>query len=241
MTTTILIADDDLYNVKYTAFVLEDAGYRVLRAFDGPAVIQAVEHDQPDLVLLDITMPKADGFEICRQIRRTCDVPVIFLSARTQVEDRVIGLQIGADDFLVKPFEPAELLARIEAVLRRRNNEVLSNTASRISRGDLTLDPVEHRVLFKEGREVTLTPIEFRLMYYLMQNSGRVLSPSQILSSVWGYDYNGDSNLVAVYIRRLRTKLADSAGPGQRIVTIANLGYKFEVPQEKRVPVEAAT
>jgi DNA-binding response OmpR family regulator len=241
MTLNILVADDDLYNVKYTAFVLEDAGYRVLKAFDGPSIIQAVEQEQPDLVLLDVSMPKADGFEICRLIRRTSDVPIIFLSARTQVEDRVIGLQIGADDYLIKPFEPAELLARIEAVLRRRNNEVLNSTATRISRGDITLDPVEHRVLFKQGREVTLTPIEFRLLYYLMQNASRVLSPSQILSNVWGYDYNGDSNLVAVYIRRLRTKLTDIAGPGQRIVTVANLGYKFEAAQEKRVAVEAGT
>ena len=138
------------------------------------------------------------------------------------------GLQIGGDDYLVKPFEPAELLARVEAVLRRRNSDLV-NPVTRISQGPLTLDPIEHTVLFEDGRSVVLTPIEFRLLYYLMQNTGRVLSASQILSKVWGYDYEGESNLVAVYIRRLRAKIEPDIDTPRHIITVRNLGYKFVV------------
>lgn len=223
----ILVADDDLHNVKLTSFLLEDAGYKTLKAYDGPTILQMIEQHQPDLVLLDVSMPKTSGFDICRQIRRTSDVPIIFLSARGQLEDRVHGLQIGGDDYLVKPFEPAELLVRVEAVLRRSNNDML-NPSSRLSQGEITLDPVEHKVLFADGHAVDLTPLEFRLLYYLMQNAGRVLSSSQILNKVWGYDFEGESNLVAVYVRRLRTKLEPKADSPKHVITVRNLGYKFE-------------
>jgi DNA-binding response OmpR family regulator len=223
----ILVADDDIQNVKLTSFLLEDAGYKTLKAYDGPTILQMIEQHQPDLVLLDVSMPKTNGFDICRQIRRTSDVPIIFLSARGQLEDRVHGLQIGGDDYLVKPFEPAELLVRVEAVLRRSNNDML-NPSSRLSQGDITLDPVEHKVLFNDGRTIELTPLEFRLLYYLMQNAGRVLSSSQILNKVWGYDFEGESNLVAVYVRRLRTKLEMKPEVPRHVLTVRNLGYKFE-------------
>ena len=223
----ILVADDDLPSVKLTAYLLEEAGYQVLKAYDGSTIVQSVEQHNPDLVLLDVTMPKANGFDICRQIRRTSDVPIIFLTGRSQLQDRVMGLQIGGDDYLVKPFEPSELLARIEAVLRRSNNDSTS-TSTRISHGDLTLDPVEHKVLFADGRVISLTPLEFRLLYYLMKNAGRILSGSQILSKVWGYDFEGESNLVAVYVRRLRTKVEKVPENPRHIMTIRNLGYKFE-------------
>jgi DNA-binding response OmpR family regulator len=222
----ILVADDDLASVKLTAFLLEDAGYRVLRAYDGPAIMQVVEQSQPDLVLLDVTMPKVNGFDICRQIRRTSDVPIIFISGNGQLADRVTGLQIGGDDYLVKPFEPAELLARVEAVLRRRNSEMVT-PVSRITQGPITLDPIEHRVMFNDGRSTVLTPIEFRLLYYMMQNAGRVLNTSQILSKVWGYDYEGESNLVAVYVRRLRSKIEPENETPRHVITVRNLGYKF--------------
>jgi DNA-binding response OmpR family regulator len=190
--------------------------------------MQTIEQHNPDLVLLDVTMPKTNGFEVCRQIRRTSDVPIIFLTGRSQLQDRVMGLQIGGDDYLVKPFEPSELLARVEAVLRRRNSDML-NPSVRLSQGDITLDPVEHKVLFADGRTIELTPLEFRLLYYLMKNSGRVLNTSQILNKVWGYDYEGESNLVAVYIRRLRTKVEQNPEQPKHVITVRNLGYKFEV------------
>lgn len=224
----ILVADDDLASVKLMTFLLEDAGYKVIKAYDAAGVLQAVEQHSPDLVLLDVTMPKINGFDICRQIRRTSEVPVIFVTGNSQLQDRVTGLQIGGDDYLVKPFEPAELLARVEAVLRRRNSEMLTPVA-RISQGPLTLDPIEHTVVFSDGRSVILTPIEFRLLYYMMQNSGRVLSASQILSKVWGYDYEGESNLVAVYVRRLRAKIESENEAPRHIITVRNLGYKFVV------------
>ncbi len=223
----ILVVDDDISSVKLTSFVLEEAGYRVYKAFDASTILQSVEQHNPDLILLDVMMPKSSGFDICRQIRRTSDVPIIFLSGRSQLQDRVMGLQIGGDDYLVKPFEPSELLARVEAVLRRRNSDML-NPSSRLSQGGLTLDPVEHKVLFDDNRAIELTPLEFRLLYYLMKNSGRVLNTSQILSKVWGYDYEGESNLVAVYIRRLRTKVEKDPEHPHHVITVRNLGYKFE-------------
>lgn len=223
----ILVVDDDIPSAKLTSYVLEEAGYRVLRAHDATSILQVIEQHNPDLILLDIMMPKIDGFEVCRQIRRNSDVPIIFLSARSQLQDKVTGLQIGGDDYLVKPYEPSELLARVEAVLRRRNADML-NTSTRLSQGNITLDPVEHKVIFTDGRAVELTPLEFRLLYYLMKNAGRILNVTQILSKVWGYDYEGESNLVAVYIRRLRMKVEEDPDHPRHVITVRNLGYKFE-------------
>jgi DNA-binding response OmpR family regulator len=223
----ILVVDDDIPSARMTSYLLEEAGYRVFRAHDASNILQLIEQHNPDLILLDVMMPKIDGFEVCRQIRRNSDIPIIFLSARHQLQDRVMGLQIGGDDYLVKPFEPSELLARVEAVLRRRNADVL-NTSTRLSQGNITLDPVEHKVLFTDGRVVELTPLEFRLLYYLMKNSGRILNVTQILSKVWGYNYEGESNLVAVYIRRLRTKVEEDPDHPRHVITVRNLGYKFE-------------
>lgn len=223
----ILVVDDDIPSAKLTSYLLEEAGYRVLRAHDATSIMQVIEQHNPDLILLDIMMPKIDGFEVCRQIRRNSDVPIIFLSARSQLQDRVTGLQIGGDDYLVKPYEPSELLARVEAVLRRRNADML-NTSTRLSQGNITLDPVEHKVIFTDGRTVELTPLEFRLLYYLMKNAGRILNVTQILSKVWGYDYEGESNLVAVYIRRLRMKVEEDPDHPRHVITVRNLGYKFE-------------
>jgi DNA-binding response OmpR family regulator len=223
----ILVADDDINNVKLAAFLLEEAGYRVVKAHDGQKVLALIDEHQPDLVLLDVSMPGMNGFEVCQQIRRASDVPIIFLTAHSQLSDRIKGLQIGGDDYLIKPFEPSELLARIEAVLRRSNSESLA-PSSRISQGDLTLDPVEHKVIFTDGRVISLTPLEFRLLYYLMKNAGRILNSSQILSKVWGYDFEGESNLVAVYVRRLRTKVEREPEHPRHIITMRNLGYKFE-------------
>jgi len=211
----ILVVDDDIPSARMTSYLLEEAGYRVFRAHDASNILQLIEQHNPDLILLDVMMPKIDGFEVCRQIRRNSDIPIIFLSARHQLQDRV------------KPFEPSELLARVEAVLRRRNADVL-NTSTRLSQGNITLDPVEHKVLFTDGRVVELTPLEFRLLYYLMKNSGRILNVTQILSKVWGYDYEGESNLVAVYIRRLRTKVEEDPDHPRHVITVRNLGYKFE-------------
>lgn len=224
---SILIADDDMLNVKLTSFVLEEAGYRVVKVYNGHDVLPAVLEHDPELILLDVAMPKTNGFDVCRQIRNTSNVPIIFLSARTQLHDRVTGLQIGGDDYIAKPFEPSELIARVEAVLRRRSTDTFAPSA-RISVGPVSLEPVTHEVAVGEHRSVKLTPVEFRLLYYLMRNPGRVLSTTMILSKVWGQGYDSDSNLVPVYIRRLRNKLESDDNTPNYIVTVTSLGYKFE-------------
>lgn len=223
----ILIADDDLLNVKLTSFVLEEAGYRVIRIYNGQDVMPAIVEHDPELILLDVSMPKSNGFDICRQIRTSSNVPIIFLSARTQLHDRVTGLQIGGDDYISKPFEPAELVARVEAVLRRRTLDTFA-PSSRLTVGDVTIEPVTHEVTAGARKPVKLTPVEFRLLYYLMRNPNRVLSTSMILNKVWGTGYDNDSNLVPVYVRRLRTKIEDNIEQPRFIVTVTSMGYKFE-------------
>lgn len=224
----ILVADDDPQSVKLTAFLLEEAGYQVIRTHDSQHIIPIVEQNAPDLVVLDVSMPRTSGFEICRQLRRTSDIPIIFVSGRNQLNDRVEGLRIGGDDYLTKPFEPAELLARIEAVLRRRSPDPL-NPVTRLSRGPMTLDPVEHQVILNDQRNIRLTPLEFRLIYYLMQHAGRIISAETLLDKVWGYGAESDSNLVAVYVRRLRAKVELDPERPQHIITVRHLGYRFDV------------
>lgn len=226
----ILIADDDLLTVKLTSFVLEEAGYAVVKVYNGHDVLSAIAEHDPELILLDVAMPKINGFDVCRQIRNTSNVPIIFLSARSQLQDRVTGLQIGGDDYLGKPFEPSELIARIEAVLRRRSIDGLAPSAQ-LTVGSLTIEPVTHQVAVGEQKSVKLTPVEFRLLYYLMRNPGRVLSTSIILSKVWGTGYDDDSNLVPVYVRRLRTKIEENIEQPRYIITVTSLGYKFDAQQ----------
>jgi len=179
-------------------------------------------------VVLDVMMPHLDGFEVCRRIRQKMDVPIIFLSAKGETVDKVTGLQLGADDYLAKPFEPAELLARVKAVMRRAEAFTVEDTQSRLTVGDITLDPVSSRVTFAGGRKVDLTPIEFRLLHCLMRNAGRILSHDLLMSAVWGYDYEGYSNQIAVYVRRLRMKIEEDPDNPKFLTTVRGLGYKFE-------------
>jgi DNA-binding response OmpR family regulator len=223
----ILVADDDRLSVKLTTFLLESSGYSVSTVCTGQEALKAFDYGEPDLVLLDVELPNIHGFEVCRQIRRSSDVPIVFLSAHNQLAERVQGLQIGADDYIGKPFEPLELLARIEAVLRRRDTDTVVPLA-RLRQGDITLDPVEHKAFLANGRMADLTPIEFRLLYYLMKNAGRVLSADQILNKVWRYEDGSGNNLVAVYIRRLRAKIEHDVKHPRYIITLPNLGYRFE-------------
>jgi len=225
----ILIVDDDPPTVKWTSFLLRDEGYDVITADNGRAALELVERESPDLVILDVMMPQIDGLEACRRIRQTMDVPIIMLSAKGETADKVTGLGMGADDYLAKPFEPAELLARVKAVLRRTEAfSAFDDSQSRVAVGEIRLDPVGNKVFLPGGRTVELTPIEFRLLHVLMRNAGRVLSHDYLLSSAWGYEYEGYSNQIAVYIRRLRTKLeADPSNP-KYLVTVRGMGYRFE-------------
>lgn len=235
---SILVVDDDTISVKLTAFVLEGAGYGVIKAYSGQSALNMIEAHDIDLVLLDVALPDLDGFDVCTQIRRVSDIPIVFLSGRTQVQDRVHGLRIGGDDYIVKPFEPAELLVRIEAIMRRRSSSLPFPFPSvQLSLDDIVLSPVDHKAHFADGREVTLTPREFRLLYYLVQNAGRILSTEEILNRVWGSDNTENRNRVAVFIRRLRAKIERDAERPEHIVTVPNLGYKFSTQAEHALQV----
>ena len=224
----ILVVDDDPPSVKMSSFLLQEEGYEVTSTDNGAAALELVEREAPDLVILDVMMPGLDGFEVCRRIRQKADVPIIFLSARGEAVDKVAGLELGADDYLAKPFEPAELLARVRAVMRRSEAFALEDTQARLTVGDITLDPVGNRALFADGRTVDLTPIEFRLLHCLMRNAGRILSHDLLMSAVWGYDYEGYSNQIAVYMRRLRVKTEQDPNHPKLLITVRGLGYKFD-------------
>jgi DNA-binding response OmpR family regulator len=224
----ILVVDDDAPSVKMISFLLREEGYDVSSTDSGVAALELIERERPDLIILDVMMPHMDGFEVCRRIRQKLDVPIIFLSAKGETVDKVMGLQLGADDYLAKPFEPAELLARVKAVMRRAEVFAVEDTQSRLAVGDVNLDPVSNRVHFADGRIVELTPIEFRLLHCLMRNAGRILSHDLLMNAVWGYDYEGYSNQIAVYIRRLRMKIEVDSDNPKYLTTVRGLGYKFE-------------
>ena len=227
----ILIVDDDPPTVKWTSFLLRDEGYEVVTADNGRAALEMVERHSPDLVILDVMMPQIDGLEVCRRIRQTMDVPIIMLSAKGETVDKVTGLQVGADDYLAKPFEPAELLARVQAVLRRSEAfSLVDDGKSRVSVGGVRLEPVSNRAILEDGREAELTPIEFRLLHVLMRNAGRVLTHDYLLANAWGYDYEGYSNQIAVYVRRLRAKIEEDPANPRLLLTVRGVGYKFEKP-----------
>jgi DNA-binding response OmpR family regulator len=224
----ILVVDDDAPSVKMISFLLREEGYEVVNADNGSAALELVEREPPDLVILDVMMPRMDGFEVCRRIRQKMDVPIIFLSAKGETADKVSGLQLGADDYLAKPFEPAELLARVKAVLRRAEAFGGEDTQSRLTVAEITLEPVSNRIIFADGRKVELTPIEFRLLYCLMRNAGRILSHDLLMNAVWGYDYEGYSNQIAVYMHRLRTKIEADPDHPKYLTTVRGVGYRFE-------------
>ncbi len=228
-TMRILVVDDDPPSVKMTAFLLREEGYEVLAASNGRDALRLLDREKPDLVLLDVMMPGLDGFETLRGIRARHHIPVIFLSAKGETADRVAGLELGADDYLAKPFEPAELLARVKAVLRRTEAYALGDPSDRIEARGLRLDPLTNRVELPGGRVVDLTPIECRLLHCVMRNAGRVLTHDQLLDSVWGTNYGGYPNQIAVYVRRLRTKIEKDPDNPQYVVTVRGVGYRFEL------------
>ncbi len=226
----ILVVDDDPPSVKMTSFLLREEGYEVISANNGRTALELMQSQSPDLVVMDVMMPHIDGLEVTRRIRQTMDVPIIILSAKGETADKVSGLEVGADDYLAKPFEPSELLARVKAVLRRSEGFGSGDMQSQVCVGDLRLDPITNKAIRADGSEIELTPIEFRLLHVLMRNAGRVLSHDYLLSNAWGYDYEGYSNQIAVYIRRLRTKIERDPANPDYLQTVRGIGYKFEKP-----------
>ncbi|MEO1056387.1 MAG: response regulator transcription factor [Actinomycetota bacterium] len=225
MGTRILAVEDDERIRSAVKLALEDEGWVVDEAESGEEAIDMFQTSAPDVVLIDIMLPGIDGFELCRTLRRTSDVPVVMVTARNDTHDVVAGLEAGADDYLTKPFAPKELSARIRALLRRIRPTAPGH--QRLVFGDLELIPDEGKVL-RDGAEVHLTKTEFRLLCELAESPGKVLSREALLDKVWGYDYFGDGRLVDVHVRRLRTKVeADPANP-RHVVTVRGLGYRLQ-------------
>ena len=228
MAHRILVVDDEATLLNSVRAYLVQEGYTVQTATDGRAALLAARSFQPDLIVLDIMLPVIDGLEVLRQLRQTSDVYVIMLTARADEADKVIGLGLGADDYVTKPFSPRELVARIKAALRRLSGPGGSKTELVSQR--LRLD-VDARLATKDGQPLDLTPIEFDLLHVLMRHGGRVLSREQLIEQVWGYDYYGDDRVVDVHIGRLRKKIEDDPAHPALIATVWATGYRFEDDQ----------
>lgn len=224
MAYKILVVDDEITLLKTVRAYLEQEGYTVQTTTDGRSALHLFRQFQPDLVVLDIMLPEIDGLEVLRQLRQSSEVYVIMLTAKADEADKVIGLGLGADDYVTKPFSPRELVARIKAALRRLG---VSSTKKELVSAHLRLDE-EARLAWKDGRPLDLTPIEFDLLHTLMRHDGRALSREQLIEQVWGYDYYGDDRVVDVHIGRLRKKIeADPTHP-TFIATVWGAGYRFE-------------
>lgn len=220
----ILIVDDDENICEVIKMYVENSGYNTEVCHDGREAQEVFLEYKPDLVLLDIMLPHVDGIDVLKWIRKENETPVIMLTAKGETFDKVLGLELGADDYIVKPFEPKELLARVKAVLRRYN--VDNENKEVLSFEDLAIDINSYTVVYK-GQEIKMPPKEFELVYYLANNKNRVFTREQLLCEVWGYDYPGDSRTVDVHVKRLREKL--QGGPNWQIETVWGVGYKFEV------------
>ena len=218
----ILVVDDEPNIVDLARMYLEQDGFRVDSAADGAAALELIEAEEPALVILDIMLPEVDGFEVCRQTRARSDVPIIMLTARDEDVDKIVGLELGADDYLTKPFNPRELVARVKTILRRARQEPRTDEAP-IHLGDLTIDPARREVTVG-GEHVELRAKEFDLLHTFIQNKGIVLSRERLLNLVWGYDFYGQTRTVDVHVAHLRKRLKDSA---ISIETVTGVGYKL--------------
>jgi two-component system response regulator VicR len=222
----ILIVDDEPPIVDMLAYNLERANYEVLIARDGAEALSRARQEQPDLIILDLMLPQVDGLEVCRALRRECDVPIIMLTARDSEVDRVVGLELGADDYVVKPFSVRELMARVKSVLRRAAPRPAEASLETVQAGQLTVDAARHEVRWHEI-ELELTALEFDLLHSLARHAGQVLSREQLLEQVWGYDYYGDLRVVDAAIKRLRARLRQAVPHDEIITTVRGVGYKL--------------
>ncbi len=229
----ILVVEDEASYVEALTIGLGREGFHVEVATDGVQALERFAEVQPDLVLLDVMLPRASGIDVCRQIRATSSVPIIMVTAKSSEIDTVVGLEVGADDYVTKPYRIRELIARIRALLRRSSldptGEIDVPAETEIRVGDVALDPDEHRVTV-DGIDVSLPLKEFEVLRLLLANAGRVMTRETLIDRVWGADYVGDTKTLDVHIKRLRSKIEATPGSPQRIVTIRGLGYKYERP-----------
>jgi len=222
----ILVVDDDAKIVELVKLYLRRDGYTVLTAYDGIEALRLAREAHPDLIVLDLMLPGMDGMEVCRTLRAESDVPIIMLTAKTAEEDKLIGLELGADDYMTKPFSPRELAARVRAVLRRLPDDALQRGPMEITQGELKMNFLKHEA-FLAGRLLKLSPIEFRLLGVLAKEPGRVFSRQQLIDKVLGYDFEGFDRTVDVHILNLRRKLEPDPDHPRYIRTVYGAGYKF--------------
>lgn len=229
MEKLVLVVDDEDTIVRLVTYNLEREGFKTVTANDGLSALDRVRHSSPDLVILDIMLPGLDGLEVCRRLRQEdIRIPVILLTARDTEIDKILGLELGADDYVTKPFSPRELVARVKAILRRSaREETLVSNSDRLQLGELVMDLKRHEVMIR-GEVVSLTPKEFELLCFLMRNAGRVFSRSQLLDQVWDYDFSGDTRIVDVHISRLREKVENDPKNPSYIETVRGFGYRLK-------------
>ncbi|MCX7706503.1 MAG: response regulator transcription factor [Anaerolineae bacterium] len=225
MNRTILVVDDDKKIVDLVTLYLKRDGYNVLKAYDGQEALDLARRKQPDLIVLDLMLPELDGTDVCRLLRAESQVPIIMLTARSTDEDKLQGLDIGADDYVTKPFNPRELVARIRAVLRRTTPQEPPAADRRF--GDLVISFVRHEVRVGD-RPANLTPTEFRLLETLVREPGRAFTRAELLDRVFGYDYDGIERTIDVHVMNLRRKIEPTPGQPRFIVTVPGVGYRFE-------------
>ncbi|MGC6770243.1 response regulator YycF [Enterococcus sp. LJL128] len=231
----ILVVDDEKPISEIVKYNLVKEGYEVFTAYDGEEALEKVKEEEPDLVLLDLMLPKIDGLEVAREIRKTYDMPIIMVTAKDSEIDKVLGLELGADDYVTKPFSNRELVARVKANLRRGAasvKEAEETVPSELTIGDLTIHPDAYMVS-KRGEKIELTHREFELLFYLAKHIGQVMTREHLLQTVWGYDYFGDVRTVDVTVRRLREKIEDNPSHPTYLVTRRGVGYYLRNPEQE--------
>lgn len=230
---TVLIVDDEVNICELIRLYVEKEGYHAILANDGQQAIDKFKEASPDIVLLDIMLPIKDGWQVCREIRSTSNTPIIMLTAKGETFDKVLGLELGADDYMVKPFEPKELIARMKAVLRRAENQAAAEVPEEkeLCFDGLTINQSTYEV-YLDDKKIEMPPKEFELLYYLAENTNKVFTRDQLLDEIWGYEFFGDSRTVDVHIKRIREKV-EREDRNWHLKTVWGVGYKFEAEQPK--------
>ena len=229
MGNKILVVDDEENIVKLVSYNLEQEGYEIITANEGKEALAKIEQEEPDLMILDLMLPKIDGFDICRKVRKDSNsnnLPIIILSAKEEEIDKILGLELGADDYVTKPFSPRELIARVKAVLRRVDYNIEEGEKEVLKAGEVELDLKKHQVSIND-QEINLTPKEFELLSILIKHPGQVFSRDNLLGEIWDYNYHGDTRTVDVHVRRLRKKISEY-NKQKHIITVRGVGYKFK-------------